>query len=312
VLSEFTRVLFYKVPSLVKIPAGTFVMGSPFSEVGRSSNVVGVRRDFELQHTVTLTKDFSMGKYEVTQGEYQALMGNNPSYFILFGRPNPALDIFPPIFSAAALGVLPFTYYGIDLTRPVEQVNWYDATSYCERLTATERAAGRLAPGWEYRLPTEAEWEYACRAGTSTTFHYGSELRSGLANFNGHREYPPGPGDPGHGYGADSFSHINPAGIFLAQTTPVGSYQPNGFGLYDMHGNVREWCLDWADNYPSGSVTDPQVVGPPAGLHEHVSRGGDWGSSALACRSAFREGFTYRPDLGFPTMGFRIVLAPVQ
>ena len=139
-------------------------------------------------------------------------------------------------------------------------------------LTAREQAAGRLPAGWVYRLPTESEWEYACRAGTTTAFYFGSALRSGMANFYGYYEYDASVGDI-----------YNPNGILPGLTTPVGSYQPNAWGLYDMDGNVWEWCRDWYGTYPTGSVTDP--AGPASGS-ARVIRGGCWDSNAGSCRSA--------------------------
>ena len=200
--------------------------------------------------------------------------GNNPSYFTttdLSGNP------IPP-----------------DLSRPVETVSWNDAVAYCAALTQRERTAGRLPAGYAYQLPTEAQREYACRAGTTTPFHYGNELRSGMANFYGYDEYIVG----------DSH-HYNPSGICLARTTSVGSYAPNAWGLYDMHGNVREWCSDWYGAYPGGSVTDP--AGPPSGSYR-VIRGGYWYLSASYCRSAQRY-YNY-PSFSNPYIGIRVVLAP--
>ena len=249
----------YSVPVLVDIPAGSFTMGSPDSELARGT-------DEGPQTPVTISHAFKMGKYEVTQAEYLSVMGVNPSYF-------PG-----------------------DLSRPVEQVSWLEASNYCCRLTACEARAGRLPAGYAYRLPTEAEWEYACRAGTTTPFHYGNELRSGMANFYGYYEYLAG--DP---------YHYNAGGIYLGRTTSVGSYAPNAWGLYDMHGNVWEWCQDRYGPYSGVSVSDPQ--GPPTGS-DRVVRGGDWVISAHYCRSAQRYG--YNPPYRYYRIGFRVVLAPGQ
>lgn len=272
-LPRFYRAVTGQAPAppsgFVYIPAGTFVMGSPATEKERSG-------DEGPQHTVTLTKDFYMSKYEVTQREYLAVMGINPSYFTTTdstGKP-----------------------IGPDLNRPVERVSWNDATNYCGKLTLSEKAVGRLPAGWVYRLPTEAEWEYACRAGTSTPFHYGNNLRSGMANFYGLVEYVGGAGTVN-----------NPTGTYLDRTTAVGSYAPNGFGLYDMHGNVWEWCLDWYGAYPGGNVSDPR--GSATGS-VRVFRGGSWSYIARICRSAIR--FNGVPVKGYDFIGFRPVLAPGQ
>ena len=262
----------FPAPSnMVWIAPGTFVMGSPTDEPARGD---------ESQHTVTLTKGFCLGKFAVTQGEYLAVMGSNPSCFTTNMDYN-GNRISP------------------DLSRPVEMVNWYDATDYCVQLTARERSAGRVPAGYVYRLPTESEREYACRAGTTTAFHYGAALRSGMANFYGNYEYPP--------CGTSTDYCYNPSGIYLARTTSVGSYAPNAWGLYDLHGNVWEWCQVWYGTYPVGSVSDPQGV--PSGLYR-VFRGGNWLSSASYCRSAFRR---YSDPTSRSTfVGFRVVLAPGQ
>jgi sulfatase modifying factor 1 len=253
-------------PRLAWIPPGSFVMGSPASEAERQDG-----GSDETQHTVTLTKGFYMGKYTVTQGEYLALMGSNPSYFTG------------------------------DLNRPVEQVSWIDSTNYCAHLTAHEQAAGRLPSGWVYRLPKESEWEYACRAGTTTAFSFGSAIHGGMANFDDHYEYDASIGD----------TYVsNPAVPYLPRTTAVGSYKPNAWGLYDMPANVGEWCLDWWGSYPTGSVTDPQ--GPSSGTYR-VYRGCGWGGHGRYCRSADRYNIGHRDPPGrWNVMGFRVVLAPDQ
>jgi formylglycine-generating enzyme required for sulfatase activity len=256
--------------NLVWIPCGTFTMGSPDSELGRHSNE-------GPQTQVTISQGFWMGKYAVTQAEYQSVMGTNPSRFTT--QDGPGGNPIPP-----------------DLTRPVEQISWNDAVAYCAALTSHEQSAGRLPAGYTYRLPTNAEREYACRAGTTTPFHCGNELRSGMANFYGYYEYLVG--DP---------YHSNPSGAFLGRTTSVGSYAPNAWGLYDMHGNVWEWCQDWYGPYPGGSVSDPQ--GPGTGS-DRVVRGGSWGNNAIDCRSAMAD--HYPPTSAGSIIGFRVVLAPGQ
>jgi formylglycine-generating enzyme required for sulfatase activity len=221
-----------------------------------------------------------MGKYAVTQGEYLAVMGSNPSCFTTqdyYG------NTIPP-----------------DLNRPVETVSWIDATNYCARLTQQEQAAGRLPSGWVYRLPTESEREYACRAGTTTAFNFGNAIHGGMANFYDYYEYDSSIGD---------IYVPNPAVPWLPRTTTVGSYQPNAWGLYDMHGNEFEWCQDWYGSYPTGSVTDPQ--GPSSGLYR-VLRGGCWHYYGRCCRSAYRISFSLAPSDGYINIGFRVVLAPGQ
>ncbi len=255
------------VPGMVWIPPGTFTMGSPASEKDRWA-------DEGPQTVVTITKGFWMAKYETTQGEYQAVMGSNPSYFTTQDwNGNP---ISP------------------DLNRPVEQVSWYDATNYCGKLTARERAAGRLPAGYVYRLPTEAEWEYACRAGTTTATAFGNSLSSTQANFDG--DYP---------YNGAA------KGPFLGRTTQVGSYAPNAWGLYDMHGNVWEWCQDWCtDSLPGGSVVDPRGPNLPLTDALRVLRGGCWLNNGRPCRTADRG--RLNPDNRLNLLGFRPALASGQ
>ena len=233
--------------NLVFIQPGAFRMGSPTNELARSLD--------EVQHSVTISRGFWMGKYLVTQGDYLAVVGRNPSYFT------------------------PANGYSDDLTRPVEVVSFIDATNYCALRTQQERAGGRIPTNYVYRLPTESEWEYACRAGTTTAFFLGSSLHSGQANFDGRYEYDAALG-----------TIFNPSGIYLRITTPVGMYAANGWGLYDTIGNVFEWCHDRYGAYPAGSVIDPQ--GAVSGSYR-VIRGGYWDYHAVNCRSARR--YSYLP-----------------
>ena len=246
----------------VWIPPGTFTMGSPATEEGRN-NTEGP------QTVVTLTKGFYMSKFLVTQGEYLAIMGNNPSY---------------------CTG---------DTNRPVEATGWFQATNYCGKLTARERQAGRLPANWCYRLPTEAEWEYACRAGTTTRFSYGDDPGyTNLAKYGWWHENVRTTNKPP---GASYFV----LGRYY-QSQPVGQKLPNPWGLYDMHGEVSEWCQDWFGPYPGGAVTDPQ--GPPTG-DERIIRSGSWLDNPFALRSAMRY---YAPPRNVSGIyGFRTVLAPV-
>ncbi len=253
---------------LVLIPAGEFQMGSK-NELGRNAD--------EEQRPVKITRAFYMGVYEVTQGEYQAVMGTNPSYFSAGGEGAPAVE-------------------GMDTSRfPVENVTWDEAVEFCRRLSElpAEKEAGRV-----YRLPTEAEWEYACRAGTTTPFNVGESLASTQANFDGNYPYLKQ---------EDVYKGVDPAtlkGPFLRRTTTVGSYSPNAFGLYDMHGNVWEWCADWYSPvyYKSSPVEDPP--GPESGTHRIV-RGGSWYWFAAGCRSAARK--ERNPAERRNTDGFRVV-----
>ncbi|MBQ7589725.1 MAG: SUMF1/EgtB/PvdO family nonheme iron enzyme [Verrucomicrobia bacterium] len=238
---------------MIRIEPGTFMMGSPTDELGRYS--------FETQHGVILTKGYWLGKFEVTQAQYEAVMGKNPSNF-----------------------------KGADL--PVERVSWYDATEFCKKLTEIEKEAGRLPDGYEYTLPTEAQWECACRAGTTTALNSGKNLSDA-------EECPEVDEVGWYQYNSDDKTH------------PVGQKQPNAWGLYDMHGNVCEWCKDWYGSYPSVAVTVTDPTGPdtPA-IMDRIIRGGGWNTNASSCRSADRS--MGSPAFSWNRCGFRVALAPIQ
>ena len=240
---------------MVWIKPGTFIMGRRADE----SQLNGP------QTMVTLTKGFWMGVHEVTQGEYLKVVGINPSYF------------------AAANG------FTSDMNRPVEQVSWNGAIDYCRYLTTTERTAGRLPANWGYRLPTEAEWEYACRAGARTTrFSYGDD--SSYAALGSYAWYSANSGGTTH---------------------PVEQKLANPWGLMDMHGNVWEWCQDFYGTYPGGSVTDPQ--GPsssPARAFRGGGYDGPYFGDAAECESSSRN--HYGPADSDKFIGFRVVLVAGQ
>ena len=275
---------WYDLPEMVFIAGGTFRMGSPATEPGYSG---------ENQRYVTLTQGFYIGKYQVTQAQYQAVMGTNPSYF--------KTPISPETSTAS---------------RPVEQVSWYDAIVFCNKLsmsgglTPAYRISGSTDPAvwgsvptssnaaWNavvivagsngYRLPTEAQWEYACRAGTTTAFNWGTNyINSTQANYNASN--------------VDTNNLV--AGTSLNRTTEVRSYTPNAWGLYDMHGNVWEWCWDWfANDLGSGAQTDPG--GAVSGIFRSI-RGGAWNRNGIYARSASRYGNT--PNDRLDNIGFRLV-----
>ena len=264
---RFYRAVEFAAPTnLVFIPPGTFRMGSPANEVDRIDNE-------GPQTAVTISRGFWMGKYEVTQREYLEGMGSNPSFF------NGVQQDWPDVGTT--------TDFGSDLNRPVEQMSWEDATNYCGVLTQRERAAGRISTNSVYRLPTEAEWEYACRAWTSTRFSYGDD--PGYTNLTNYAWYTDNAGGTTH---------------------PVGQKLPNPWGLYDMHGNVFEWCQDWwSDSLSGGIALDPQGPATPSDNVNHVVRGGRWLSLGFRCRSAFRVDGNIPLPL---TIGIRVLLAPGQ
>jgi formylglycine-generating enzyme required for sulfatase activity len=231
---------------LIQIPAGTFVMGSPPFERG-------AYEDEQPQHEVTITTPFWLGKYEVTQAQYLAVMGNNPSTWV---GPN----------------------------HPVEMISWNDAQAFINKLNTLGLGV--------FRLPREAEWEYACRAGTTTRYYYGDALdcadRGGdpcpIADLYAWTwsNYTPGPGTNG--------------------TRDVGLKLPNRFGLHDMHGNVWEWCSDWYAPYRREPQSDP--AGPATGMLK-IIRGGMYRSNARMMRSAFRDHVW--PSFLFSRIGLRVV-----
>jgi formylglycine-generating enzyme required for sulfatase activity len=226
----------------------------------------------EEQHEVEITKDFYLGVHEVTQKQFKIVMGKNPSWF-----------------SADAMGK--DKVKGMDTDDfPVESVSYADAVEFCRKLSdlPAEKRAGR-----KYRLPSEAEWEYSCRGGASPrAIHFGSSLSSKQANFDGN--YP---------YGAAE------KGPYLERTEKVGSYAKNGFGLFDMHGNVAEWCSDFYDKdyYGKSQRYDPQ--GPASGSLR-VIRGGSRFSHGQCCRSAYR--YCYDPDRCYNDLGFRAAQVPSE
>ncbi|HWP49935.1 MAG TPA: SUMF1/EgtB/PvdO family nonheme iron enzyme [Candidatus Limnocylindrales bacterium] len=241
---------------MVAIPEGTFWMGSPNKEPGRLG-------EEGPQHLVRVTP-FFIGKFTVTQAQWQAIAALPPV--------NRSLDPEPSRFRGA--------------DRPVEQVSWYDCQEFCARLS--------LKTGRAYRLPSEAEWEYTCRAGTMTPFHVGYTLTTDLANYNGQEPYGEGP-----------------LGEYRKETTPVGSFGiANAFGLYDMHGNVWEWCADpWHENYQN-APSDKQIWESEGNNAYRVLRGGSWNSYAWYCRSACRD--RYQPDVRHAGNGFRVAVSFIQ
>ena len=240
--SSFTEDLGNGVKlEMIAIPGGTFWMGSPTNEAERNN-------DEGPQHQVTVPS-FFMGKYPLTQAQYQAIMGKNPAYF----KGN---------------------------NRPVENVSWDDAVLFCQKLSQRT--------GKNYRLPSEAEWEYACRAGTKTPFSFGDNITTDLVNYDGTYPYKSAP-----------------KGKYREQTTDVGTFPPNAFGLYDMHGNVWEWCEDdWHENYID-APTDGSAWNSQSGSNTKLLRGGSWSGLARYCRSADRN--RYSRDNRNAYCGFRVV-----
>jgi uncharacterized protein (TIGR02996 family) len=249
---------------LALIPAGTFWMGSPANEPGRYEDE-GRRAQVEISHP------FYLGVTPVTQEQYERLTGSNPSHFRAGGAGEAEVE-------------------GLDTRRlPAEEIPWHAAVAFCAQLSALpeEKEAGHV-----YRLPTEAEWEYACRAGTTSMVHSGAALSSREANFDGN--FPIG--------GATR-------GPYLGRTCPVGSFPPNAWGLFDLHGNVWEWCADWFDHdYPHRRPRlNPR--GPERG-DTRVLRGGSWFGYGRNCRSACR--YMHPPHNATERFGFRVAMVVRQ
>lgn len=238
--AEPARVISDLALELIWIEPGTFTMGSPSDEAERNKAEGPLTR-------VTLTRGFWLGKTEVTQAQYEAVAGTNPSTFKENGG-----------------------------DAPVERVSWIDAMAFCRKLTERERAAGRLPDGYAYTLPTEAQWEFAHRAGSTGAY----------------------PGEPD----VTAWHAANSQGT----THPVAKKRANAWGFHDMAGNVIEWCLDWYGNYPGGAVSDPP--GPARGYYR-MALGGSWRTDARLGRSAARSGGSEgRLDY---TIGFRLALSAV-
>ena len=239
-------------------PAGRFVMGSPPSEPER--------RSAEDQVEVTLTRGFWMAKYETTQSQWKRIIGALPGPLT---AELPAGDDFP-----------------------VGNVNFPEAESFCRRLTEPARVSGSMPANWEFRLPTEAQWEYACRAGTTTATSFGDTLSSNQANFKG-KSYN----------GAEQ-------GPSLGRAAKVGSYPANPWGLHDMHGNTFEWCRDWYHSrLPGGTDPDLYFANSTAAKNRtgdisRVRRGGCWADDGWPCRSAFR--LRFEPERRYDHIGFRV------
>ena len=230
--------------------AGDAAAGATTAELIPVTNMIPIKAGtfMRIKFPVTITRDFWIGKYEVTQHDYAVITGGNPSHFTG------------------------------DSNRPVEKVSFFDASNYCATVTLRERKAGRLPAGYEYRLPTEAEWEYACRGGATNLFNFGDDKAT-----------------------ADQFAWTTENSD--AATHPVGQKKPNAWGLYDTHGNVWEWCSDWFEPYPGKAVTDP--AGPSTSKYK-VFKGGGWNQDVDYARASSR--FMMSVSNGIHFVGFRLLL----
>jgi len=269
IIHEYERTAQYFIENLgngiqlemVMIPSGSFMMGLPETEEGSTKNE-------RPQHQVTI-KAFCLGKYQVTQAQWKAVAA--------FPQVNKELKLDPSRFKGD--------------NRPVEQVSWEDAVEFCDRLSRHTKR--------QYRLPSEAEWEYACRAGTTTPFHFGeTTITTNLANYQGtdNEEYK-WSGSYGSG----------PKGVYREETTAVGSFGvANNFGLYDMHGNVWEWCQDdWHSDYEGAPTDGSAWLSSEESSDRKLLRGGSWDNYPGNCRSAYR--YLGNLDPYYYHIGFRVV-----
>jgi formylglycine-generating enzyme required for sulfatase activity len=252
---SFSEDLGYGVQLEMVFPGGTFLMGAPASEEGS--------RDFERpQHYVTV-QPFYMGKYTITQEQWEKVVYSCPQV-------SEKLDLHPSYFKGDKL--------------PVEQVSWYDAVEFCKRLA--------WKTGREYRLPSEAEWEYACRAGSAKPFSFADTITTDMVNYDGNYTYGNAP-----------------KGKYRVQTTPVGTFRSNDFGLYDMHGNVWEWCADkWHNSY--AGAPDDGIAWLDKNVNRYLLRGGSRNSTPWDCRSAYRD--NYGPGNRDNDIGFRVVVSAAR
>jgi formylglycine-generating enzyme required for sulfatase activity len=295
--------------TLAWIPAGTFTMGTPKTEAAHRANE-------SPQTRVTLTHGFWMGTHEVTNGQWKALMGTD----VVEQARKAQLDEFRFAMGAGTMVVR--DYFKLAKTGdtmrlvgntdddvPIIWVSWEEAMDFCRKLTELARAQGKLPDGYVYRLPTEAEWEYAARAGTTGATHAGemviapdhtAAVLDGIAWYAGNANE----GYEGHAIDTDEWATKKSEGAGKAGPRKVGTKAPNAWGLYDMLGNAAEWCLDWEGPLPGGSVTDWK--GPPAGKMR-IRRGGGWSTFASHARAGYRN--AHEPNFRWINLGFRVVLA---
>jgi len=310
----FTQKIGSRIPefNMIFCQKGSFIMGR--DALYYEDHNFDIHNDIrKLEREVTLTKSFLLGETKVSQGLFESVMKDigqdvvdswkNKKHELRFDSAN-YFDANKPVFSLTWFDALRFCNvlsikkglqpcyeltpikFNLDLRNNDDNEAFDSAMRYGIRQVSSYEVK-KIENANGYRLPTEAEWEYACRAGTTTPFHFGSQLNGRQANCNG--TVP---------YGTDT------EGPNLEKTTPVGNYPANAWGLYDMHGNVWEWCSDWYGEYPAGSVTDPS--GPAAGSYR-VFRGGSWGNDAVCCRSAYRD--WHDPSIRLFILGFRVALS---